>query len=92
MVTMRDPLVAKLIEIRDREGLSSAAMARRLGVNPSYLHLVLKGERAVGRKMLDGAIREFPEVHAAYARALTFEDVSDTESQRPSEPASAAVS
>jgi transcriptional regulator with XRE-family HTH domain len=69
---MRDPVAVKLLEIRDREGLTTAALARRIGVDGSYLHLVFKGERGVGRKMLDGAVRAFPEVAAALAQPLTI--------------------
>lgn len=69
---MEDPVVAKLLEIRKREQLSTAAMARRIGVDQSYLHLVFRGERGVGRKMLDGAIAAFPEVADAHARPLTI--------------------
>lgn len=69
---MRDPVAVKLLEIRDREGLTTAALARRIGVDGSYLHLVFKGERGVWRKMLDGAVRAFPEVAAALAQALTI--------------------
>lgn len=68
---MRDPLAAQLLEIQRREVLSTAAMARRIGVDPSYLHLVFRGERGVGRKLLDGAILAFPEVASAHARSLT---------------------
>jgi transcriptional regulator with XRE-family HTH domain len=69
---MDDPVVAKLLEIRNRERLSTAAMARRIGVDQSYLHLVFRGERGVGRKLLDGAIAAFPEVADAHARPLTI--------------------
>jgi len=69
---MRDPIADTLLEIRDREGLSTAAMARLLRVDQSYLHLVFRGERNVGRKMLDGAVRAFPEVRDAHARTLTI--------------------
>lgn len=70
-------MAAKLLEIRDREGLSTAALARRIGVDSSALHLVFRGDRGVGRKMLDGAIREFPEVAESLVRLLTIshEDV-----------------
>lgn len=76
---MRDALADKLIEIRDREGLTTAAMARLIGVDGSYLHLVLRGERGVGRKMLDGAMSAFPEIAEAHAKALTIshDDVAD---------------
>lgn len=69
---MRDAIAEKLLEIRDREGLSTAALARLIGVDGSYLHLVFRGERGVGRKMLDGAISAFPEVADTHARPLTI--------------------
>jgi transcriptional regulator with XRE-family HTH domain len=69
---MRDAIAAKLLEIRDREGLTTAALARRIGVDSSYLHLVFRGEREIGRKMLDGAIVAFPEVADVYAQSLTI--------------------
>lgn len=69
---MRDPVAAKLLEIRDREGLSTAAMARQIGVDGSYLHLVFKEERGVGRKMLEGALRVYPEVAITLAQSLTI--------------------
>lgn len=73
---MQDAVAAKLLEIRDREGLSTAALARRIGVDGSYLHLVFHGDRRPGRKLLDGAMREFPEVQAVYARSLTISHAS----------------
>lgn len=69
---MRDPLAAKLLEIRDRDGLSTATMARLIGVDPSYLHLVFRDKRGVGRKMLDGAMSAFPEIAEMHARSLTI--------------------
>lgn len=72
MAGMRDPVGDKLLEIRDRDGLTTAAMARLIGVDGSYLHLVFRGERRVGRKMLDGALVAFPEVGVFHARLLTI--------------------
>lgn len=69
---MEDPIVARLAVIREREGLSTAAMARRIGVDQSYLHLVFRGDRGVGRKMLDGALAAFPELREVHAQALTI--------------------
>ncbi len=69
---MGDPIAAKLREIRAREGLTTAALARQIGVDSSYLHLVFRGERDIGRKMLDGAIVAYPEVADVYAQALTI--------------------
>jgi hypothetical protein len=72
MASMNDPLVAKLIEIQESEGLNGVEFARRLGVHTSYWHLVRQGDRGVGRKLLDGALAAFPEFAAFYARRLTI--------------------
>jgi len=69
---MSDPLVAKLIEIQEREQLNGVEFARRLGVHTSYWHLVRQGDRGVGRKLLDGALTAFPEFAAFYAQRLTI--------------------
>lgn len=78
---MQDPVADKLAEIRDREGMSTAAMARRIGVDSSYLHLVFHGDRSIGRKLLDGAILAWPEVADVYAQSLAIrrESVADTQ-------------
>ena len=68
---MRDPVVAKLLEIRDRERLSTGALARRLDVDQSTLYLVFQGKRNVGRKLLDRAIAAFPEMADVPALSLT---------------------
>ena len=73
---MEDPVVAKLREIRDRERLSTGRMARRLDVDQSTLYLVFQGKRGVGRKLLDAAIAEYPEVADAHALALTISHAS----------------
>ncbi|MGE3267139.1 MAG: hypothetical protein AB7P40_00215 [Chloroflexota bacterium] len=78
---MNDPIAAKLMEIRDREGLTTAAMARRIGVDSSYLHLVFHGERNIGRKLLDGAMLAWPEVRDAHAQALTIRRDREARSQ-----------
>lgn len=72
----------RLIEIREREQLSMRAMADAIGVNVAYLHHALHGKVGVGRKMLDGAIRAYPELADVYARSLTIRHKSTSESQR----------
>lgn len=69
---MRDPVAAKLIEIRDREGLSTGRMARKIGVDQSALYLVFQEKRGVGRKMLDLAIAAYPEIADSHAQPLTI--------------------
>lgn len=68
---MTDPVVTKLREIRDRERLSTGALARRLDVDQSTLYLVFQGKRGVGRKLLDRAIAAFPELVDSHAQPLT---------------------
>ena len=69
---MSNPLVAKLIEIQEREGLNGVEFSRLLGVHNSYWHLVRQGDRGIGRKLLDGACSAFPEFAAYYAQTLTI--------------------
>lgn len=69
---MQDPVVAKLREIRDREGLSTGRMARQIGVDQSTLYLVFQGQRGVGRKLLDLAIAAYPEIADSHANPLTL--------------------
>lgn len=69
---MQDPVVAKLIEIRDRERISAGRMARKIGVDQSTLYLVFKGDRGVGRKLLELAIAAYPEIADSHAQALTI--------------------
>lgn len=86
---MRDPVVTKLIEIRDRERLSTGAMARRLDVDQSTLYLVFQGKRGVGRKLLDAAITAYPEVAEAHTLALTLSH--DNVASTPASPDIEAV-
>ena len=67
---MNDPLAAILREIKRRDGLTLTEMARLIGVDNGYLSYVLSGKRRVGRKILDGAGRLWPEVLVAHAESL----------------------
>lgn len=67
---MNDPLAAILREIKRRDGLTLTEMARLIGVDNGYLSYVLSGKRRVGRKILDGAGRRWPEVLVAHAQSL----------------------
>lgn len=48
----RPRLGGKLRAVRRREGLTQAAMARELGISPSYLNLIEHDRRAVSAKLL----------------------------------------
>lgn len=68
---MRDPVAVRLNEIRAREKLSFKAMADAMAVDVGQLYRALDKEAGIGRKMLDGAIRAYPEIADVYARSLT---------------------
>lgn len=76
---MRNALVARLMEIQAAEGLTGSAFAEKLGVHVSYWHLVTHGRRGVGRKLLDAALRAYPELADVYAQSLTIsqDDIDD---------------
>lgn len=68
---MQDPLVDRLNEIRERDGLTYLSLAELLGVDQAYVYRVLKGQGPMGRKLLDGALRAYPELRQVYADSLT---------------------
>ena len=63
---------------RDLE-LSDTAIAKRLGVSPSFWCLVQQGKRRIGHQLIRGVIRGFPELTT---EALIFlrSEVTDTTS------------
>lgn len=79
---MRDPIAVRLNEIRAREKLSFKAMADAMGVDTGQLFRALEKNGGVGRKLLDGAIRTYPEIADVYAQSLTIghENVDDEQS------------
>lgn len=82
---MEDSVIAKLREIRDREGLSTGRMARKIGVDQSTLYLVFRGQRGVGRKLLDLAIAAYPEIAESHVQPLTFSHDGMATQPEPSE-------
>lgn len=65
-----EPLVQRLIAIQLAEALSDTAFARRLGIHRVMWSLVRRGLRRGGRKFLDGAFREYPELSFVHAQAV----------------------
>lgn len=59
---MVEPLVLKLIERQEAEGISGAAFARRLGITKSYWWKVSHGDQLAGRKIVDGALSAYPDL------------------------------
>lgn len=59
---MVEPLVLKLIERQEAEGISGAAFARRLGIAKSYWWKVSHGDQQAGRKIVNGALSVYPDL------------------------------
>lgn len=67
-VASLDPLVAGLIGIQEREGLTTTAMAQQLGVDKSTWSCARRGiANSVGERFRLKAVRAFPELFALYA-------------------------
>lgn len=62
--------MVKLIERQKAEGLTSTAFALKLGITGAMWSLVKRGKRSPGRKVLDQALRVYPELHYIYAQSL----------------------
>lgn len=65
-----DPIVQRLEEIRQREGMTQNAMARRLGVDRGLWSRIRRGKISPGRSSLERAFRAYPELHFLYAVTL----------------------
>lgn len=57
-----DTLTVALERIRARDGLSVAALARRLGVGHSTLIMLRQGKRHPGEKLLRAIMHNLPEL------------------------------
>ena len=62
---------AFLAQRKAAEGLSTAEMAARLGINRVYLHLILKGDRPVSVKLARRLRHIYPELLLILVRELT---------------------
>ena len=75
------PLISRLSEFQAREGLSARQFAqRRLHVNASTWTRARRGDIGVGKKLLDAAVRAFPELSYLYVQVLQEPIVSDADS------------
>lgn len=59
---MPEPLVQRLIEIQQAEGLSNGAFAAKLGIDQSMWWRVRCSDQRAGRKVIDGALRSYPDL------------------------------
>lgn len=65
-----DAVVDWLIKAQEKEGLGSNAFARKLGINAGHWSKVRRGEETMGRKLLESALRIYPELSYIHARSL----------------------
>lgn len=59
---MPEPLIQRLIEIQQHERLSNGAFAEKLGIDRSMWWRVRRSNQRAGRKVVDGALRCYPEL------------------------------
>lgn len=55
-------LLEKLQAIRSRDGLSHRKFAKRIGISRALWQKTLNGERRVGRAIIEGVLRTYPEL------------------------------
>lgn len=67
---MPEPLVQRLIEIQQAEGLSNSAFAAKLGIDQSMWWRVRCSSQRAGRKVIDGALRLYPDLAAMLAHPM----------------------
>lgn len=65
-----EPMVQRLVEIQAQEGLTGAAFARKLGVHAGHWSKVRRGLEKAGKQIIDGALRNYPELMFIYADGL----------------------
>ncbi len=70
-----EPFVAWLIEQQHTNQWSDARMAEEIGCGASTWTMVRTRQRRVGRNVMDGAFRRYPELQILYAQSLGKESV-----------------
>lgn len=66
-----DPIIKRLIEIQHEKGMTSTSFAELLGLDKSTWSKVRSGDiQSAGRKILDGALRAFPELAYLHVQML----------------------
>lgn len=77
-----EPVVVWLNKAQKEEGLGSNAFARKLGINAGHWSKVRRGEESMGRKLLEAALRLYPELSYVHARSLQKDSTEDVSIQR----------
>jgi hypothetical protein len=65
-----EPIVVALMERQAKLNLSSGKFSRMMGVTPPYWCNIRQGKQRAGRKLIDGALRAFPDLAYLYVREL----------------------
>jgi hypothetical protein len=66
-----DALVDALSRIRERDYLSIAGMARRLGFSAGHLSMVFSGKRRPGIRFVRAVFEHYPEIRRQMAHRLS---------------------
>jgi len=67
----QDPIVEKLKAEQDRAGMSTRAFARHLEIDPTLWSRIRRGERGMGREVLERALRRYPKLRDLFAEPVT---------------------
>jgi len=63
-MTQRE-IIKKLEEAAETEGLTRTQLAIRLGISAGSYYHVRSGERPLGKRIINGILREFPQLREA---------------------------
>ena len=72
-----EPIVQRLVEIQKEKGLTGTQFAEKLGVHAGHWSKVRRGIHRAGRGVIDGALRNYPELSFTYTDSLRKNMVSD---------------
>lgn len=82
-------LVKRLVQIQSEKGLTDTAFAATLGVHRVMWSLTRRGKRQPGKRTIEGAFRQWPELSYVYAQSL---QISTGSRVNPDEPKEAVAS
>ena len=74
-----EPIVRRLVEIQTQKGLNGAEFALLLGIHAGHWSRVKRGLQKAGREVIDGSLRNFPELSFTYTESLQRNMSNDTE-------------
>jgi hypothetical protein len=74
-----EPIVQRLVEIQAQKGLNGVEFAQLLGVHAGHWSKVRRGLQKAGRDVIDGALRNFPELSFTYTDSLRKSSITPPE-------------